>query len=101
MKLKKYCLLILLPIFCLLFPPPFYSQKAVDRQYSAASLNLLQAVQRQDHSEIQWLLGTGASVNVADGYGRTALMWAASQADIVTCQWLYQHGANLNQTDQK
>jgi ankyrin repeat protein len=76
------------------------AQEVTASRRQAASIRLLQAIEQDDIAGVRELLAHGASANAADDRGRSALMWAASRADIPLCQLLLQHHARLNGTDQ-
>jgi len=60
---------------------------------------VLQAVKNKQHTTLSALLKQRANVNVRDGRGRTALIWAAWQSDAKAVNALLVHRANVNAQD--
>lgn len=56
----------------------------------------LDAAKRGDTTAIQTLLSLGIDVNLADGHGRTALMYASENGNLETVRFLLEKGADVN-----
>ncbi len=60
---------------------------------------LMDAVKKNNVSEVQKFIKSGADVNEKDDYGETALHFAADMGAVDIAKILIQHGANVNAKD--
>jgi ankyrin repeat protein len=63
---------------------------------AAESPDLLVAIRKGDHSQVQKLMAGGADVNTADAQGTTALMHSVLESDVKMMKLMVDRGANVN-----
>src|SRR5262245_60094960 len=63
---------------------------------SGRELPLVDAARNADREGVRALLKQGASVNLADADGTTALHWASYRDDVASADLLIRAGANVN-----
>jgi ankyrin repeat protein len=76
-----------------LITPCFVAATAV---FAAGSPDLLVAIRKGDHSQVQKLIAGGADLNTADADGTTALMHSVIESDLKMMKLLVDSGANVN-----
>ncbi len=64
--------------------------------FGEGSPDLLVAIRKGDHSQVQKLIAAGADVNTADKDGTTALMHSVIESDAKMIKLLVDRGANVN-----
>jgi ankyrin repeat protein len=64
--------------------------------WAAGSPDLLVAIRKGDHVQVQKLIAGGADVNTADEGGTTALMHSVLESDLKMMKLLIDSGANVN-----
>ena len=83
-----------LPMHRLMLPIFLFASAVAS--FAAGSPDLLVAIRKGDHSQVQKLIAGGADVNTTDADGTTALMHSVIESDVRMMKLLVDSSANVN-----